>query len=88
VHTADPDKAGGSMYLQQADPWLGYQWGRNLTQREFRERDGVFFDLGRALSGLGRNAEARLYFERVISEFPKSEYATQAKRRLDSMKTA
>src|SRR5437763_15920016 len=47
VHTTDPDKAGGSMYLQQADPWLGYQWGRNLTQREFRERDGVYGDAGK-----------------------------------------
>src|SRR5205807_7014723 len=35
VHTTNPWLAGGSMYLQQVDPWLGYQWGRNLTQREF-----------------------------------------------------
>src|SRR5947209_1008920 len=47
VHTADPSKAGGSMYLQQVDPWLGYQWGRDLTQREFRERDGVYGDAGK-----------------------------------------
>src|SRR5262245_5432815 len=40
VHTTDPAKPGGSMYLQQADPWLGYKWGWSLTQREFRERDG------------------------------------------------
>src|SRR4051794_37975200 len=44
VHTTDAAKPGGSMYLQQADPWLGYQWGRNLTQREFRARDGVYGD--------------------------------------------
>src|SRR4051794_13940640 len=42
VHTVNPRLPGGSMYLQQVDPWLGYQWGRNLTQREFRERDGVY----------------------------------------------
>ena len=54
----------------------------------YRDRAGVFYDLGTALSGLGRKAEARLYYERVISEFPKSEYADKAKRRLDSMKTA
>jgi hypothetical protein len=47
VHTKDPRKAGGSMYLQQVDPWLGYQWGRNLTQREFREMDGVYGDAGK-----------------------------------------
>src|ERR1700736_3654746 len=47
VHTTDPSKEGGSMYLQQADPWLGYQWGRSLTQRNFRERDGAYGDAGK-----------------------------------------
>src|SRR6516164_2545963 len=47
VHTTDPALAGGSMYLQQADPWLGYQWGRSLTQRNFRERDGVYGEAGK-----------------------------------------
>src|SRR5690242_3077946 len=51
IHTTDPTKAGGSMYLQQADPFLGYKWGWSLTQREFRERDGVFGDAGK-LDGL------------------------------------
>jgi hypothetical protein len=51
VHTTDPAKAGGSMYLQQADPWLGYQWGRTLFQRNFRERDGVYGQAGK-LDGL------------------------------------
>ena len=52
----------------------------------YGERDGVFFDLGRALAELGRHGEARLYFERVISEFPESEYAESAKRRLTDLK--
>jgi hypothetical protein len=47
VHTTDAAKAGGSMYLQQVDPWLGYQWGRSLTQRNFREQDGVYGDAGK-----------------------------------------
>jgi outer membrane protein assembly factor BamD len=58
------------------------------TYPNYHERDAVFYDLGTALAGLGRKAEARLYFERVISEFPKSQYADKAKRRLDQMKTA
>src|SRR5262249_10580711 len=49
--TTDPSKRGGSMYLQQVDPWLGYKWGWSLTQREFRERDGVYGDAGK-LDGL------------------------------------
>lgn len=61
----------------------------NLVEKfpDYNDRAGVFFDLGMALSGLGRNAEARLYFERVVAEFPKSDYADRAKRRLDSIKT-
>jgi hypothetical protein len=47
VHTTDPSLEGGSMYLQQVDPWLGYQWGRSLTQRSFRDRDGVYGDAGK-----------------------------------------
>src|SRR5207245_6437712 len=47
VHTTDPRLGGGSMYLQQVDPWLGYQWGRSLFQRNFRERDGVYGDAGK-----------------------------------------
>jgi outer membrane protein assembly factor BamD len=55
---------------------------------DYADRAGVFYDLGTALSGLGRAAEARLYFERVVTEFPKSDYADRAKRKLGQMKTA
>ncbi len=54
----------------------------------YKDRDAVFFDLGTALASMGRKAEARLYFERVVSEFPKSDYAQRARRKLDSLKTA
>jgi outer membrane protein assembly factor BamD (BamD/ComL family) len=40
------------------------------------------------LSGLGRTAEARLYFDRVVTEFPQSPYASKAKQKLGTMKTA
>lgn len=52
----------------------------------FVARDAVFFDLGQALAKLGRNGEARLYFERVITEYPQSDYAEQARRRLTEIK--
>lgn len=56
------------------------------TYPNFTDRDGAFFDLGTALSNLGRTGEARLYFERVLSEFPQSEYADRARRRLADTK--
>jgi hypothetical protein len=47
VHTTDPWLEGGSMYLQEVDPWLGWKWGKDLTQRNFRDRDGVYGDAGK-----------------------------------------
>ena len=49
---------------------------------QYNDRAGAFYDLGNALTNLGRKGEARLYFERIVSEFPQSEYAERAKRRL------
>ncbi len=56
------------------------------TYPNYSDRAGAFFDLGNALSYLGRNGEAKLYFERVVSEFPQSEYADRAKRKLTDLK--
>lgn len=52
------------------------------TYPNYNDRPGVFFDLGNALSNLGRHGEARLYFERIVAEFPQSEYADRARRKL------
>jgi outer membrane protein assembly factor BamD len=56
------------------------------TYPNYNERAGAFYDLGNALSRLGRTGEARLYFERVVSEFPQSDYANRARRRLEDTK--
>lgn len=58
------------------------------TYPTYSDRAGVFYDLGTALAALGRNGEARLYFERVLSEFPKSSYADRAKQKLSTVKTS
>lgn len=52
----------------------------------FSERDEVFYELGICLKKLGRKGEARLYFERVLTEFPSSEYASRAKKVLADLK--
>ena len=56
------------------------------TYPNYADRDRAFFDLGTALAALGRDGEARLYFERVVTEFPQSEFAEPAKRKLDDLK--
>jgi len=60
----------------------------NIVDRfpDYVERDATFFDLATALDALGRSGEARLYFERVISEFPESDFAKRAKSRLEQTK--
>jgi outer membrane protein assembly factor BamD len=52
------------------------------TYPNYKDRAGSFYDIGTALSRLGRKGEARLYYERVVTEFPQSDYADRAKRRL------
>ena len=52
------------------------------TYPNYNDRAGAFYDLGTSLSELGRKGEARLYFERIVAEFPQSEYAERARRRL------
>lgn len=69
--------------------WLAAQQRLNFLIDEYPSysgRDAVFYDLGQSLVQLGRNGEARLYFERVITEFPKSGYAEEARRRLTGLK--
>ncbi|HEX2832052.1 MAG TPA: outer membrane protein assembly factor BamD [Thermoanaerobaculia bacterium] len=56
------------------------------TYPNYNDRAAVFFDLGNALARLGRTGEAKLYFERVVSEFPQSDYAGRARERLNDIK--
>ena len=56
------------------------------TYPNYNDRAGAFYDLGTALHNLGRKGEAKLYFERVVTEFPQSDYADRAKRRLSDIK--
>ncbi len=41
------DLPGSSGWLMEHDPWLAYQWGRDLGIREFGRADGAFGDSGR-----------------------------------------
>jgi outer membrane protein assembly factor BamD len=76
-------------YYMKRGSWLASVQRLNFlidTYPNYNERDAAFFDLGTSLAKLGRNGEARLYFERVVSEFPKSEYADRARRQLNDTK--
>lgn len=59
---------------------------RELTTKENLPTDAVLMQLGRAYSQAGRKAEARQSFQRILDEFPQSQYAQVAKRELDAVK--
>ncbi len=58
------------------------------TYPNYNDRAAVFFELADSLDHLGRRGEAKLYYERVVSEFPKSEYADRAKQKLGEPRAA
>jgi outer membrane protein assembly factor BamD len=53
---------------------------------EYSQRDVAYFHLGEMLYKTERKAEALPYYERVVSEFPKSDYAEKAAERIKEIK--
>lgn len=49
---------------------------------DYEDRASVFYDLATSLKGLGRDGEARLWLERIVTEFPDTETATLARQKL------
>lgn len=52
---------------------------------DYTRKDELFYDLGVSLAGLGRAGEARLYFERVLTEYPDGEAADEARKHLGKL---
>lgn len=55
---------------------------------EFSNRDSVYYYLAESLARTDKKAEAIPYFDRLLTEFPNSEFAPEAKRRLDELSTS
>jgi outer membrane protein assembly factor BamD len=55
---------------------------------EFTSRDGAYYYLGEALTQLGRKSEALPYYEKLVTEFEKSDYLEDAKKRIGEIKAA
>ena len=53
---------------------------------EYARRDAAYFHLGEMLFRAERRAEALPYFDRVVTEFPKSDYAERAAERIKTIK--
>ena len=55
---------------------------------EYSYRDAVYYHLAESLVKVDRKVEALPYFERIVKEFPKSEYLERAKKRLEEVKVS
>lgn len=54
----------------------------------YTRRDQVYFHLADSLAQLNRGAEALPYFERLVDEFPNTEFVEDANRRIAELKVA
>jgi tetratricopeptide (TPR) repeat protein len=61
---------------------------RDLSTRANLPTDAILLQLGRAYAAAGRKAQAQQTFQRILDEFPQSQYGQQAKRELDAAKAA
>jgi outer membrane protein assembly factor BamD len=57
-----------------------------LKDEGYTGRDAVYFYLGEALLKQNKQAEALPYYERLVEEFEKSEYLTEAQKRINELK--
>ena len=61
---------------------------RDLSTKTTLPTDAILMQLGRAYAAAGRKAQAQQTFQRILDEFPLSQYAQLAKRELDAAKAA
>jgi TolA-binding protein len=96
------DKAGDALYGRMArlgladvqvrqgkfDPAIATYKELSATAKDDLPVDGVLMALGRAYVAAGKKTEAGQTFKRLSDEFPSSPYATEAKRELETLKSA
>jgi outer membrane protein assembly factor BamD len=88
--------------LSESDYMVGYfyfrqRWYPGAIDRfkellkqdpEYTGRDAVYYYLGESLIKTRKEAEALPYYEKLVSEFERSEYLPEAQRRIDELKQA
>lgn len=84
---AEHERLVAAFYLKRGDYKAALPRLEGLLAEfpDFSKKDHVFYQLGVALAGLGREGEARLYFDRVLVEFPDSKVADDARTELGKL---
>ncbi len=78
---AEHDFGIGYFYLRKGSTAAALSRFTSLEQRfpDYGARDKLYYYEAVALDRLGRKDEARRYFERIVTEFPQSDYARKAR---------
>lgn len=81
---AEHDFGVGYFYLRKGSTAAALSRFVEVEQRfpDYGSRDKLFFYQAKALSRLGRTGEAASYYNRVLEEFPQSEFAKQARKEI------
>jgi outer membrane protein assembly factor BamD len=82
---AEHDFGVGYFYYRKGSTVAALGRFTDIEQRfpEYGEKDKLYYYEALALARLGRTEEAQRYFGKVIEEFPKSDYAKKARRRVE-----
>jgi outer membrane protein assembly factor BamD len=81
---AEHDFGVGYFYLRKGSTAAALSRFIQVEQRfpDYGSRDKLYYYQGTALERLGRKEEAVSYFEKVVEEFPQSEYAKKARSKI------
>jgi outer membrane protein assembly factor BamD len=81
---AEHDFGVGFFYLRKGSTAAALSRFVQVEQRfpDYGSRDKLFFYQAQALSRLGRSGEAMAYYNRVLEEFPQSDFAKKARREI------
>jgi outer membrane protein assembly factor BamD len=81
---AEHDFGVGFFYLRKGSTAAALSRFVEVEQRfpDYGSRDKLFFYQAQALSRLGRTGEAASYYNRVLEEFPQSEFARLARKEI------
>jgi outer membrane protein assembly factor BamD len=76
----------GKFYLKRKAYLAASQRFRRIVDRypAYREKEKLYFHLGRALMLGEKNVEGRTYLDRLVSDYPHSEFAEEARKFLAS----
>ncbi len=83
---ADHDFGIGYFYLRKGSTAAAMSRFTSLEERypDYGAKDKLYYYEGIAQTRLGRKAQADVYFQKVIQEFPTSEYAKRARSKMGS----